>query len=116
MLQRILAGMLCVAVLAFGQPSIQEKSVSIPVGAVVKVKLQNKTSLQGQMVSVSSSGVTVRVAEPGGTVQERAVPFSDIRQISEKKNSQTGLKIMAGVGIALGILFGIGLIFTAAAD
>jgi hypothetical protein len=97
--------------------SIPEKAVSIPVGAVVKVKLQNKSTLQGQLVSVSSSGVTVRVAEPGGGgVQERAVPFGEIRQIAEKKNNQTGLKIMAGVGIALGILFGIGLIFAAAAD
>lgn len=105
---KIAAAWLTCTVLASAQPSIAEKAVAIPIGSVVKMKLVDKTTLHGQLVSVSSTAITVRVAD-AGSVRERAVPLQDVRQIG-LKNNQTGLKIMAGVGIAFSILFAIGLI------
>jgi hypothetical protein len=113
--KRLIALVLLLPVLSFAQPSVQEKIVSIPMGSVVEVKLTSKEKLKGQLVTVAPSGITMRVAQGTGT-QERVIAFDQIRSVADKsKDRHTGLKILAGVGIAVGALMLIGAIVVAVA-
>lgn len=99
--------------LSGGQVSIQEQIVGIPIGSVVEVKTVGKEKLKGQLVSVSGTDITVRVAASSGT-QERPIAFDQIKSVANKSNNgRTGLKILAGVGIALGALMLVGIIIAA---
>ena len=104
--------LICCASILSAQPAtpqqLREKAVTIPIGSVVEAKLVNKGGkVKGQLLSVSEDGVTLRTAE-GGTVKERAVAFSEMKQLSDKKGTGTAVKIFAGVGIAFTALIIIG--------
>ncbi|GEM_PF-6384196 len=88
---RIVA-LVCSASLLSAQPAtpqqLRERAVTIPIGSVVEAKLVNNGGkVKGQLLTVSENGVTLRTAE-GGTVKERTVAFSEMKQLSDKKGSE----------------------------
>ncbi len=95
------------------QQTPQEKAVAIPIGSVVEAKLsQRRGKVKGQLVSVSETGVGIRTVEAGKIV-EKSVAFADMQQFHHKKGSgNTAVKILAGVGIAFGVLLVIGAILS----
>ena len=94
--------------------ALREKAVSIPIGNQVEIRLlpNGKERVKGQMMSVSDTGVTVRTVD-GGQIKERAVAFDQMQLLAHKKDSHTGLKILAGIGIAFASLAVVGLIIGA---
>lgn len=107
MFSRPLVIALCCTAMLFAQQTMREKAVSIPVGEIVDVRLnpKGKERVKGQLVSVSEQGLSVRTVD-GGAVKERVIPFDEIQSLSQKRrDSHTGLKILAGIGIALASLW-----------
>lgn len=112
--RRVVALLLLAPVLLISSPqSVQERAVGIPIGSTVSVKLIDKTHLQGQLLNVSQSGVTVRVAAKAAGIQEKTLPFSEIKSISAKGAGNTAWKILAGVGIGIAALIIVGVILAA---
>jgi hypothetical protein len=112
--KRAIGLILLAPILLFSSQTIQERVVGIPVGSTVNIKLVDKTRLQGQLLNVSQTGITVRVAEKAAGVQERTLPFGEIKSISAKGNGNTAWKILAGVGIGIAGLIILGVILAAA--
>ncbi len=112
--KRLVALILVTPVLLISNPqTIQERAVGIPIGSTVHLKLTDKTKLQGQLINVSQSGVTVRVAEKTAGIQEKNVPFSEIKSISPKGSDNTAWKVLAGVGIGIVALIIVGVVLAA---
>ncbi len=102
--KRILALVLSAQFLLSAGQSIQQKAMAIPVGSVVELRLADKSTLKGQLSSISNSGVTVKVAE-AGAVSDKTVAFDNIRKISERKTgSHTTRNVLIGVAIGVGVL------------
>lgn len=109
-----MALLLVAPVLLISSPqSVEERAVGIPIGSTVYLKLTDKTKLQGQLINVSQSGVTVRVADKTAGIQEKTLPFVAIKSISVKGNGNTAWKILAGVGIGIAALIIVGVILAA---
>ena len=111
--KRIVALILVAPVLLLASQTIQERAVAIPIGSTVNVRLLDKSKLQGQLINVSQSGITVRVAEPAAGIQEKTLQFSEMKSISAKGNGNTAWKILAGVGIGIAGLIILGVILAA---
>lgn len=65
-------------------------------------------------MNVSQSGITVRVAEKAAGIQEKTLPFDEIKSISAQGNSNTAWKILVGVGIGIVALIIVGVVAAAA--
>lgn len=95
----------------------KEKVLSMPVGTVVEVKTVGKQTLRGRLGEATDAGFAMQVVrqEKVETVQ---VPFSDLKSIKVKQNSNRGGNVStavawavvgAGAGavaLLLGILYG----------
>jgi hypothetical protein len=112
-LVRTIALLSCGSILQAQQTS-KEKAVAIPIGSVVEAKLnQKRGKVKGQLVSVSDTAVTIRTVE-SGSITEKSVAYADMDQFHHRQGAgNTATKVLAGVGVALGTLFLIGLILAA---
>lgn len=88
------------------KPTIQEKILDIPAGTIVEVRVRStKEKLRGRMAGVDSDSFVVKVAK-GAVVEDRKVPFSDVRSVkAQERGMSTATKVVLGALAGVGTLF-----------
>jgi hypothetical protein len=87
------------------KPTVRERVLKIPAGAIVVVRLRNKEKVKGRMGEVTNEAFTVQTAK-GNEIEKRTVSFADVKSI--KTASTTGHKVGLGLtiaGVTVGAIF-----------
>jgi hypothetical protein len=102
----VLVTALCVpAARAQGQPDLWHSFAErLPPGALVVVRLSNGSTVQGQIVQVTSESMTI-LPKKRLPVPARALAFTDVESMERLKEGMSpGAKVLASVGAAGGIV------------
>ena len=78
------------------KPTVRERVLKIPAGAIVVVHLRNKEKVKGRLGEVTDEVFTVQTAQ-GNQIEKRSVSFGEVKSI--KTVSTTGHKVGLGLGI-----------------
>jgi hypothetical protein len=79
------------------KPTLRERVLKIPAGAIVVVRLRNKEKVKGRLGEVTDEAFMVQTAE-GNLIEKRSVNFQEVKSI--KTVSTTGHKVGLGLGVA----------------
>lgn len=94
------------------KPTLKERILEVAPGSMIEVRLKNKQRLRGRLGEVTDEAFTVKLAK-GNKIEDRRVAFDDLKSlkaIEEGSRPSRTVYILAGVGIALAVLFVIGLV------
>jgi len=85
--------------------ALKQQLVSIPAGAVVEVRLQQKGSakLTGKLGTVTDEGFEVQTVKSGKVSTEK-LAFADVKSVKEKKGMHIVPKSLILAGVVIGIL------------
>jgi len=88
--------------------ALKQQLVSIPAGAVVEVRLQQKASakLTGKLGTVTDEGFEVQTVKSGKVSTEK-LAFADVKSVKEKKGMHVATKALIATGVVIGVLFAI---------
>ena len=81
------------------KPTVQERVMEVPPGAMIEVRLIDKQKLRGRLGEVTSEGFSLQTAQ-GNKIETKKLAFSDVKSI--KKTGET-----AGKGIGKGVIYGL---------
>ena len=93
---------------------VSQKASQIPIGSVVDVKAKSG-KLRGQLLAVESTGVVVRTAQKDGPVVEKAVAFTEMKDIKFVDTSDKTTRGLASFGGGMLVLVIISIIITSVA-
>jgi len=86
------------------KPTLKEQVIQIPAGSQVEVRLLNQERFRGRLGDVSDEGFTVQIAK-GNQIETRKLAFGDVKSMKQiGGKTHTAIYILAGVGIAFGII------------
>jgi len=94
------------------KPTVQERILEVPNGAVIEVRLMNKQKVRGKLGEVTSEGFSLQTAQ-GTKVETQKFAFTEVK--SFKQVSGTGTKAghgliyaLAGIGVLAVVLIIVG--------
>jgi hypothetical protein len=91
---------------AQGKPSIQQQLVEINPGALIQVRLGDKSKMRGRLGKISQDGFLI-LSATGGEVKEQKLAFADVQSVKEIERhhrGRTAAYILVGVAAGVGIL------------
>ena len=89
------------------QAALKGQLLEIPMGSQIEIRLVTKEKIRGQLASVADDGVSVKTLT-GSTIEEKRVAFDQMVSVKQvRKGLPFVAKVFIGVGIGIGIFFGI---------
>lgn len=106
--------LVCQAAPAMTTEQITLKATQIPIGGIVEVKTRTG-KWKGQLLSLDSTGVTVRTALKDSSITDQAIAFADMKDIKAVDTSSRATKGFAIFGGVMLVWMIVGAIIFAAA-
>ncbi len=109
----VLAGALCLPAADVNKADIRAIALSIPAGALVRIKTTDRQTIRGKLTAISAEGVTLQLLE-NNRIVERTAPFSSMKSIQETNRPLTaGKAVLIFFGVMFGLAYLIGGIVSA---
>jgi hypothetical protein len=94
------------------KPTLKERILEIPPGAMIEVRLLNKQKIRGRLGDLTDEGFSLTTAK-GDKIATQKVAFAELKSFKKVESGKAGnavLYALAGIAAAVGILIIVGLV------
>lgn len=88
------------------KPTVKERILEVPPGAMVEVRLLNKGKVRGRLGEISNEDFDLQIAR-GDTIETQKIAFTDVKSVKKVEGGKAGrtvVYVLAGIGAFFGVL------------